>query len=268
VPGPSRPPADEVIERGLVAAAIAYVRQGGGIVHDEPVMTWISTGTRIPFYNGVIRTRLSASDADRAIEAIAGRFHEHGWLMAWWVMPPSRPADLVRRLEAHGFTPWTGDLGMAADLTTLPDAVPLPEGVSVERVRTRQGQEDWLRAFGAGFGIDEARLAIYGRLPLGAAPEESLFRFFLARHHGVPVATSLWFPAADAAVIDEIATVPDLRRRGIGTAVTHAALRDARSSGYRTAVLVASEAGAPVYRRLGFVPHGRREIYQLPAPRL
>jgi GNAT superfamily N-acetyltransferase len=157
---------------------------------------------------------------------------------------------------------------MAADLAALPEDVPLPEGVSVERIRTRQGQEDWLRAFGAGFGIPDPWLAIYGRLPLGVAPDDSLFRFFLARHRGVPVATSLWFPAAAAAVIDEIATAPDLRRRGIGTAVTHAALRDARLSGYRTAVLVASEAGAPVYRRLGFEPHGRRQIYQLPAPGL
>lgn len=261
--GKSPQAADEVIERGLVAAAIAYVRQGGGIVHDEPVMTWVSTGTRIPFYNGVIRTRLSASGADHAIESIVGRFEERGWRMAWWVMPPSRPADLARRLEAHGFTRWGGDLGMATDLAALPEAVPLPEGVSVERVRTRPALEDWLRAFGAGFGIPEPWLAIYGRLPLGVAPEDSLFRFFLARDRGAPVATSLWFPAADAAVIDEIATVPDRRRRGIGTAVTHAALRDARSSGYRTAVLVASEAGAPVYRRLGFASYGRREIYQL-----
>ncbi len=71
----------------------------------------------------------------------------------------------------------------------------------------------------------------------------------------------MWFPAERAAVLDEIATIPGMRRRCIGTAVTHAALQDARLAGYDTAVLVASEAGTPVYHRLGFQAHGRRQIY-------
>lgn len=252
---------DDIIERGLAAAAVAYVRQGGGEVHDEPALTWISTGTPLRFYNGVVRTRLAAPDADRVIETVSSRFHARGWLIAWWVMPQSRPNDLARRLAAHGFAPWDDDLGMAVDLGTLPAAVPLPAGVTVERVRTREALEDWVRAFGGGFGVDEARLAEYRRLPLSVAPAESAFRYYLARAGGAPVATSMWFPAEDAAVIDEIATAPALRRRGIGTAVTHAALRDAQVMGYRTAVLVASDAGARIYRRLGFKPYGRRHIY-------
>jgi ribosomal protein S18 acetylase RimI-like enzyme len=257
---------DEVIERGLVAAAAAYVRQAGGRVHEDPSLTWLSTGTRIPYYNGVVRTRLSAADAGAAIEAVSRMFHEQDWLMSWWVMPQSRPADLAARLTSRGFALWGGDLGMAVDLGGVPAAVPLPSGVTVERVETTEGMFDWLRAFGRGFGIDEARLAIYSSLPLGVPPSQSRFRFFLARAAGLPTATSLWFPADDAAVLDEIATVPEQRRRGMATAVTHAALADARVAGYRTAVLVASEAGVPVYRRLGFESYGRRTIYLQVAP--
>jgi ribosomal protein S18 acetylase RimI-like enzyme len=146
--------------------------------------------------------------------------------------------------------------------------VPLPPNVTVERVRTIEALEDWLRAFGAGFGVPERGLALYRRLPAGVPPAESTFRFYLARAAGVPVATSMWYPAPEAAVIDEIATVPEMRRRGIGTAVTYAALRDAQMTGYRTGVLVASKAGEPVYRRLGFKAYGRREIYlDAPLPR-
>jgi ribosomal protein S18 acetylase RimI-like enzyme len=260
--------ADEIIERGLVAAAVAYVRQGGGEVHEEPALTWVSTGTPIPFYNGVIRTRLPDGEADRAIETVAAHFQARGWLMGWWVMPRSRPTDLADRLTAHGFAPWAGDLEMALDLAALPDTLFLPDGVTIERVRTREALEDWLRAFGEGFGVPEAGLARYRRLPMGVAPADSAFRFYLARFRSAPVATSMWFPGEDAAVIDEIATVPAMRRRGIGTAVTHAALRDAQEAGYRTAVLVASEAGARIYRRLGFKAYGRRQIFLQTPPEL
>lgn len=242
------------------------MRQAGGEVHDEPALTWVSAGAHIPFYSGVVRTRLAAEDADRVIASVVSRFRERGWLLAWWVMPASRPADLAQRLTECGFTERWQDLGMAADLRVLPDAVPLPAGVAVERVRTRDGLEDWLRAFGAGFRLRDEVLAEYSKLPLGVPPAESAFHYYLARARGAPVATALWFPAPDAAVIDEIATVPAMRNQGIGTAVTHAALRDAQLAGYRTAVLVASEAGASVYRRLGFEAHGRRRIYLQPVP--
>jgi ribosomal protein S18 acetylase RimI-like enzyme len=237
------------------------VRQAGGVVHEDPRLTWISTGARIRFYNGVIRTRLEPADADRVIQSVVDEFRARDWLMAWWVMPNSRPADLAPRLAAQGFARWDGDLGMAADLDAIPDGAPPPAGVTIERIRTEAGLEDWLRAFGEGFGVPEAALADYARLPRGVPPEQSLFRYYLARVDGAPVGTALWFPGEDAAVLDEIATIPPMRRRGIASAVTYAALRDAQDAGYRIAVLVASEAGVEVYRRFGFRSYGRRYIY-------
>jgi ribosomal protein S18 acetylase RimI-like enzyme len=239
------------------------VRQAGGTVHDDPALTWVSTGTRVLFYNGVLRTRLAPEDADRVIAAVTAEFRRRDWTMAWWVMPNSRPADLADRLRAQGFTPWGGDLGMVVDLDTIPESVPLPPEVSIERVRSDAALDDWLQVFGDGFGIPEAILAEYARLPRGVPPAQSLFRFYLARSDGLPAAAALWFPAPDAALLDEIATIPALRRRGIATAVTHRALSDARAEGYRTAVLVASQAGTGVYRRLGFHSYGRRQIYML-----
>jgi predicted acetyltransferase len=71
-----------------------------------------------------------------------------------------------------------------------------------------------------------------------------------------PVATSLLATTADVGLagVYSVATRPLHRGRGFGTALTRAALLEARASGYDTAVLEPSPMGAPMYRRMGFEP--------------
>jgi ribosomal protein S18 acetylase RimI-like enzyme len=57
-----------------------------------------------------------------------------------------------------------------------------------------------------------------------------------------------------------LATLPDARRRGAATAVTIAALEDARADGCRLAVLASTPAALSLYRRLGFEDGGRLTI--------
>ena len=55
------------------------------------------------------------------------------------------------------------------------------------------------------------------------------------------------------------------RRQGIGTALTVAALRLGRQRGMRSAALVASPAGEPLYRRLGFTTMCEYRLFTFPA---
>jgi predicted acetyltransferase len=52
--------------------------------------------------------------------------------------------------------------------------------------------------------------------------------------------------------ISFVATIPAARRRGLATAVMHAALEDARTQGLTTTTLQATEAGERLYRTLGY----------------
>ena len=55
------------------------------------------------------------------------------------------------------------------------------------------------------------------------------------------------------------------RRRGIGRALTMAALRAGRDRGRRLAALTASVAGEPLYRRFGFTAVSEYRLFTLPA---
>jgi predicted acetyltransferase len=52
--------------------------------------------------------------------------------------------------------------------------------------------------------------------------------------------------------IYNVATLPELRKQGIGTALTVAPLLDARAWGYQIGTLQSTQMGLHLYRRLGF----------------
>jgi GNAT superfamily N-acetyltransferase len=102
----------------------------------------------------------------------------------------------------------------------------------------------------AGFGTQVARLLEYPRLsPVGeilvADGEDGV----------VGVACAASFGATGW--IGALGVAPEARRRGLGAALTEAAVRWLRARDARTVLLYATEAGRPVYERLGFVAEAR-----------
>ncbi len=68
----------EAIEQSTVAATSAYVRLGNGEVHEDRELTWVSTGTPLIYFNGVVRTASGTSTstdpkADNAVAACIRR---------------------------------------------------------------------------------------------------------------------------------------------------------------------------------------------------
>jgi hypothetical protein len=152
---------------------------------------------------------------------------------------------------------------MGVALARLPQALSLPEGVTVERVRDRPTLERWTRTVVAGFGMPaeagEALLMALSRNDL--LGDTAPVHFYLASLHGEPVAGSTVLLAAGVAGIFNVATLEATRGRGIGTAITMAPLLEARDYSYRIGVLQASEMGYPIYARMGFTEQFRYHLY-------
>ncbi len=255
----------EAVEQNVCDFLLALGRAGGAEERDEPGIQWTVGGSPIDYHNCVVRADLTPDATDAAIRGFCAALDQHGVPGTWHIGPSTRPDDLGARLLAQGFTPGGEEVGMALDLATLPDTHPTPAGMTVERVaqQTQLDAFEAVLASGFGEGEREARWVceMYARIGLG---DETAWRHYLGRLDGTTVAAASLFLTGDVGGLYFISTAPAWRKRGIGSAITYAALQGARQARCRWAVLSASRAGLPIYQRLGMAEVCRFDLYEWP----
>lgn len=147
-------------------------------------------------------------------------------------------------------------------LDPIPAIPEPPAGLRVERLDAANA-DAYASVIAAGFEAPhELASALFGR-GLAAATE---FVGLLGYLDGEPVATSAVFVGAGVAGVYNVATVPSARGRGVGAAMTWAAVAAGAEAGATASILQASEAGQPVYERMGYaVPARYRQFEPRPS---
>jgi ribosomal protein S18 acetylase RimI-like enzyme len=199
------------------------------------------------------RTRLLVTD-DRALGVLEAVLPDARAGMISVFQVAERCAALTRRQRS--WEPNAATAMVCRDLRLVP-ALALPSGLNLRPVaRLPADPPD-------GVPLEEAvAVAMLASSPTADPPPgladylRSLppaIRLFAAVDgSGVVRATSAAGAFGSHATAMFINTHPGWRRRGIGLAMTAAALRTVRASGARCACLDASDAGARIYQRLGF----------------
>lgn len=202
-------------------------------------------------FNIVANARLNSGAADARIAETTQRLLLTGRPFAWWVGPASRPTDISDRLSAAGFTRSGSENVMRADLHGFSSSD--ASVVDILRVSTPGQLVDYARVLAALWDPPAETVREFYRLTTKAAlADDCAARYFVGYLAGNPVAAGEVFFGGGVAGIYNIATQVEFRRRGLGGAMTTAALNVAMDEGYPTTVLQASPEGEPVYRRLGF----------------
>ena len=225
-------------------------------------MAWTITDVPFPFFNNVFNARLPEENVESAVEETVDRFRNRNVPFFWWTGPATRPVDLGRHLETAGFEHAFQAPAMAVDLAAVNEAVSPPPGFAVEEVVDEAGLQAWCRVMTPVYQFpDFAAEAWHNMLvSLGLGPDTPL-RHFLARLDGKPVATATLYLGAGVAGISSVATLPDHRRRGFGTALTLTVLQEAKRSGCCVGALSSSAMGRRMYKRIGFREYGQGNCY-------
>lgn len=241
---------------------LEYNREGarstaGGLVHEEGGLCFYVPDHHFPVgFSGVMRTDRSVPATDvlrRAREFFTPR--GHGYTICARM---HRDADLAEHLVAEGIGQMGNSPGMAIEHRV--DDVPLPPGVTIERVRGAEAAREFADVSGAAY-------ATYGLPPKIALRQFANPAYFdqphvvawLARVGGAPVASVMILLTHRVAGVYWVGTTPEVRGRGIAGACTRLATNAGFDMGAEAVVLQASTMGEPIYLAMGY-----REITRYP----
>jgi GNAT superfamily N-acetyltransferase len=253
----------KAIEDNFIASWANLGRLGGELHQADGIVRIANAIPRIP-YNGVLHTDWQDTNVMAGIAANIAYFRARKAQMMWAILPSTQPPDLARYLEAQGFTRWCELIGMAAELSRLPEPQSLPPSTEIHEVddlqRLRQYAELVVEKWQLAPDDTELIFALHRQWGLG--PDKS-GRRWLAWQNGLPVAKAFLSLAAGVAGIYGVSTVPEARRQGLGRAVTIAALAAAQKLGFHISVLHSTAMGLGVYQSLGFEEYCTISIYVL-----
>ncbi|WP_329002493.1 GNAT family N-acetyltransferase [Kribbella sp. NBC_00709] len=240
------------IEDNLAELLMAMGAAGGGEQRDDAEARWTIGGSPIDYHNAVV----AAYDVAAVAESLA-LLKKHG-VPGSWHAGPSMPISRAA-IQAAGFVSGGSEPGMAVRIEELvPADVP---GLSLTRVGDDDALTVWEATLGRGFGEGEREArwvaSVYRKLGYGDP-----WQHYIGWLDGTPVGTATVFLGAGVAGLYFVMTVPEVRRRGIGAAITYGALRGALEAGAEYAVLGSSPAGRSVYERLGFREYCTIELYE------
>jgi hypothetical protein len=246
------------VERGArsLAASWETIATAMGGRTDRWDDTWlIDTASPSPFVNAATLTRpisdATAVDLTRRLEAYFAQSPAGGPWLLWsgWPTP-----DLSRL----GYVLW----GPSPIMVRLPggEAPPAPPELRIVEAATPADVVAVERAFVEAYPV----LGVESRLPGAIFPAALLggpFRFWAGYVEDDIVSVAAALVCDDIIDVSFVATQPYARRKGYGEAVTwQATLADP----CLPAILEASDAGRPVYQRMGYREVGRMSIWERP----
>jgi N-acetylglutamate synthase len=209
-----------------------------GEVREVGRVTAFATGVPTSLFNGcLVLEAATEPEVDEAVEWVSSLGFPYRVWMEEGLATSLGDTVLGRGLERD---PWV-EPGMV--IHPPPESPPPQTGVTIV-----EGLDEHLGVLIEG-GMP-AQIAD-GLFPPSLAADPDVL-LFTARLHGHPVGTSVALRTGDVAGVYAVSTLPEARRRGVGTAATWAAVAAGRAWGCDTVVLQSTEMAFALYATMGF----------------
>jgi ribosomal protein S18 acetylase RimI-like enzyme len=218
--------------------------QPSGFVRVRRGVMVAATGSPVAFFNEVLPVDDDV-EADAIVEAAAVA-DEAG--LAWMLhLREGVDDNLVPTVHASELEEVEGYPAMV--LSALPERVPDVPGLQVKRIQDVAGFETFVDTAGSNAGHNAQLVETFLG---GGIIEEPDVTLLLGLLDGTPVATSISIRSSDVVGVYNVGTAEPARRRGVGWAMTAAAILTGAEAGATTATLQSSRMAQSMYTAHGF----------------
>jgi GNAT superfamily N-acetyltransferase len=162
---------------------------------------------------------------------------------------------LLEQHELHykGFFPL-----MVSDLNTIEPHC-YRENITIREIMPDEF-DTWVSIFAPVYKVEAGELAKALRNFIARSPQGAI-QMYIGLYESEPVGVSMLIYHGSFATLHMVGVLEAYRNKGIGFALSHKPLVDARATGCTRAYLMASAAGAPLYPKLGFTHERMLYIY-------
>lgn len=231
----------------------------------EPEITWFTTAITYPHYvfNIVLRANFSAPEAAHAyLNKLTQDAQGRQASLFWVVGPATQPVELGQCLLKRHFNLALSATAMDLDLAHLKETGPVSPEVEVVRVERLSQLREFITIQADNSSLPSGAAQAWFDLEADIGLGETLaWQRYLGYWRGEPVAAASTVVGAGVVGLYQVATLPQARGLGLASAVSLAAMQDARRRGHQRAILHSTPMGLNVYQRLGFKPVTPIEIY-------
>jgi GNAT superfamily N-acetyltransferase len=193
--------------------------------------------------NGVLR--VAGRDPRDALAEARRRLDGVPWI--WWAGPDSDPGTPVSLLGL-GAVPVARLPIMTAAIDSLESAAP-PPGLEISEATD---MDEFVAAYGRVSGIPADGIGAATDREKAFAGDGTVIRLAGRFADGRIAGTTVAWLSHGLLTLFFVGTRPEMRRRGVGAAMTMAAIDLGRQQGVRTVALTSSAVGEPLYYGLGF----------------
>ncbi len=229
-------------------------RRADADVTETPGVTARWADSAFPFWNTIFLTEQIASPTHlkerlrQAVGAMHGRTQSGLVCVCEEYLGSAALADLPEATGQAGLAFALTLRGMAGDLLPIPE--PEHPALRFTRVMTDDGLRDYgdINARAYGFPAEAGPAALVGS-SLWKRPMQTWLGYAEDR----PVCAAATVANQGCLYLSLVATLPEAQRKGYGEAIVRKALYEGgRETGIRRTILHATDAGFPVYRRIGY----------------
>ncbi|MEX0325388.1 MAG: GNAT family N-acetyltransferase [Puniceicoccaceae bacterium] len=220
------------------------------------------TGLPHPLGNIVIVRNGDEGHFKEVITEVESRSAEQSFPAAAILFPDVNPDSFATILEERGWVLMDKMPGMWMEIPEGFSVGSLAEGVDVRHASDEDALAIAVALLAEGYPIPFEVSEFFMRgIHLEGEQSNGSMANFIATVDGEPAACSSVCIEDGVAGIYCVATLEKARGRGLGTAITRAAVEYGRKHGANHALLHATEMGEPIYQKIGFVEKSRIPAY-------